>query len=34
MCALEAMPNHVISSIRTSSLVLLDGSNTLIIEFI
>jgi len=34
MCLVEAMPNYVISSILTSSLVLLDGSNAPIIEFI
>jgi len=34
MCVVKAMPNYVILSIHTSSLVLLDGSNTPIIEFI
>jgi len=30
----ETMPKYVISSTRTSSLVLLDGGNNSIIEFI
>ena len=34
MCVVEPMPNYVISSIYTSSLVFLDGSNVPIIEFI
>jgi len=34
MCMVEAMSNYVISSIHTSSLVLLDGGNAPIIEFI
>jgi len=34
MCVVEAMPNYVISSVHTSSLVLLDSDNAPTIEFI
>jgi len=34
MCMVEAMPNYIISSTHTSSLVLLDNNNVPIIEFI
>ena len=34
MCMVDAMPNYVISSMHTSSLVLLDSGNAPIIEFI
>jgi len=34
MCVVKAMPNCVILSIHTSSLVLLDGVNAPVVEFI
>jgi len=34
MCMIEATSNYVISSTYTSSLVLLDGGNAPIIEFL
>jgi len=34
MYIIEAMPNYVISNTHTSSLILLDGGNVPIIEFI
>jgi len=34
MCTVEVMPNYVISSAHTLSLILLDGDNAPIIEFI